>query len=62
MLISILLAYILGYVTMFLLLSHSANWFFNIHNTKNILSMSLFSWIGVVAVILIIIYDIEIDD
>ena len=62
MLMYLILTYILGYIVMFLLLSHSANWFFNIHNIKNILTMSLFSWIGVVAIILIIIYDIEIDD
>jgi len=62
MILYLLSAYILGCIVMFLLLSHSANWMLTKHNLKNILTLSLLTWVGVAAVILVIMYDIEIDD
>jgi len=54
--------YIIGVIISFLLLAKSASWFLTTHNIWNIFKLSLLSFIMVAAIILIMMYDIEVED
>ena len=59
---TIIISYMLGYFVAFLLFCYSANWYLDKSVAKPIFLYSLLSWVAVLAMIVVIIVDIGIDD